>query len=123
MTNFNQMIWIVGMIILVLFFIFKSTPCLSQFWSPYPYPFLFPYPPMFYSYNLPTPLSPPIIPTVNPLLTPSIASLPILGRAANATIIIILNGTANTVTTTSAPLGTVNLTAGTVVPLSLFLAL
>ena len=121
MKHAIRMSLILGVMILAIFFIFEATPSMAQFWSPYPFFAL--YPPVFCPYNLFLPPSPSIVPYVNPVLTPSIASLPILGRAANATIIIILNGTANTVTTTSAPLGTVNLTAGTVVPLSLFLAL
>jgi len=100
--------------------IFIASSCPGQLWSPYP--LIFPFTPMFYPFNPFPALSPPVIPAVGPLLTPYIPSLPLLGRNANATIIIILNQTANTVTT-SAPLGTLNLTSSAIVPLSLFLAL
>lgn len=78
--------------------------------------------PMFYPFNPFPALSSPVITPVGPLLTTYVPNLPLLGRNANATIIIILNQTANTITA-SAPLGTLNLTSSAIVPLSLFLAL
>ena len=104
----------------ILFVVFVATPCSAQLWSPYPW--IIPFAPVFYPFNPPLPLSLPFFRAADPLLPPYIAGLPMWTRNANATIIIILNQTANTVTA-SAPLGTVNLTSSAVVPLSLFLAL
>lgn len=100
--------------------IFIATSCPGQLWSPYP--LIFPFMPMFYPFNPFPALSSPVITPVGPLLTTYVPNLPLLGRNANATIIIILNQTANTITA-SAPLGTLNLTSSAIVPLSLFLAL
>ena len=107
-------------LVLMVFMVFLTTPCLAQLWSLNPFTFSFIQP--IYPYNPFLPASLPVIPIVGPILSPYTAGLATLGRFADATIIIILNQPANPVTA-YAPLGTVTLSPSALLPLGLFLTL
>lgn len=121
MKNLLEKDIILGLFVLIAFIGLLATSCYAQLWPPYAF---FPsFVPSFNPYYVPSlPVIPPNIPVVEPILTPYFASLPTLGRFANATIIIILPQPTNIVTA-YAPLGTVTLTPSVLAPVGLLLTL
>ena len=130
MINKHLVSFILCGCILVIFAFFLTTSCSAQlltapFYSPFAssYPsisdFYFPYFNPFFPVGLPMSFVGASI--SNPILNPSLASLPMLSRNAAATLIV-LPPPAPSVTA-YAPLGTLNLTPSTLVFLILYLTL